>query len=674
MKTSPMMSLILLGALLSAGAATAPAAEPEVLAELARNKIYEGESVQYTVTLNHVRNPSTPDLSGFKDFKVALLGNNPQNFSSTSIINGRVTKVERYGMQYVYRLTPTRAGRLTVPAPVASVGGKVLKGPELSLAVVAPEQQDVVLMEMTSEPESVYPMQPFNVTLSVLVRDLPAPYADNDPLAAQRAIRAEQPALQIPWAADDSIPKGLEPRRSGERWCQTLQSPNGVGFSMNNLAVRDAMSMMLDDDFFRSPFGRGSLFDDDFFGGRSPLRRGPRMLIFEPRPTRVVRKDARGNEVGYWQYDFTRKFTPKMIGRYTFAPASLKGKFLTGVSSAGQGTIEDVYAIAPALAVTVKDVPLQGRPDSYMGAVGAFQIDAALTPQKAKVGDPMTLTLKMTGEGTLDNASPPDLLKVPGIADDFKVYDATEEGIGPTREFTYSLRPLKEGIEEFPAVSVSYFDVDREEYVTLRTGAIPIEVGKADKLSSHQIVAARRVGSPGSNIEVKKEGIFANVTDLSAVRDETVRPVHWLIGLGGLAVAYLALAGIVALARHRSSNVARQRRQSGASRAKTRLHNARAELKANRLREGADHVRAALIGLVADMTDSPEAGMTPRDVERRLEASGVADELKQRVHGILQACDGARYGAADNGVVHAAKEAEGLLKPLARQLKLRKRF
>ena len=70
-----MISLILLSALLLAGAAPAAGAEPEVLAELARNRIYEGESVQYTVTLNRVRNPSPPDLSGLKDFKVALIGN-----------------------------------------------------------------------------------------------------------------------------------------------------------------------------------------------------------------------------------------------------------------------------------------------------------------------------------------------------------------------------------------------------------------------------------------------------------------------------------------------------------------------------------------------------------------------------------------------------------------------
>ena len=39
-----------------------------------RNRIYEGESVLYRITLNNVENPRQPDLSGFDDFLVAPLG------------------------------------------------------------------------------------------------------------------------------------------------------------------------------------------------------------------------------------------------------------------------------------------------------------------------------------------------------------------------------------------------------------------------------------------------------------------------------------------------------------------------------------------------------------------------------------------------------------------------
>jgi len=648
---------------------TAVAAEPpEVLAELGRRRIYEGESVQYVVTLNHVKDPSPPQLKGFDDFNVVLLGTAPQNFRQTININGRVTTIERYGMRYTYRLTPRRAGDLTVPAPIAKVGGKTLYGPELALIVLAPQQQDVAILEITCKPESVYPMQPFEVTLSVLVKDLPEPYADRDPVSVQRAIRSAPVALEIPWAIDKHLPEGLQPRRGGERWREALRSPGGAGFSMNSIAVRDPLSLF--DDDFDSFFRRGFPFGND-----SPLMRGPRLVVFEPQPSRVMRKDEYGRDTGYWRYEFRRRFIPKQIGRYEFGPVSLKGKFLTEISSADRAEVEDVYAVAPAITVTVKDVPEENQPESYIGAVGEFQFGAELTPKKARVGDPMTLTLTLCGEGTLHSAYPPDLMKVAGIGEDFKVYEATESGQGDTREFTYSLRPLREGIEQFPSVPVSYFDVNKERYVTLRSEPIPIKVGKADRLASNQIVAAR--GLPGRNsrgVEVRKEGIFANVTDLGALGDEAIRPGRWLGALGGMAGLYFAIAAVVAVARRRRGDIARQRRQAAASRAHARLRQAKAELKADRAGQCAEHVRAALTGLVADMADLPEAGLTPRDVEKQLETSGVEKKLSDRVGAVLERCDAARYGATDMAVGNLAREAGALLKPLAEQLRSKRRF
>jgi len=319
-------------------------------------------------------------------------------------------------------------------------------------------------------------------------------------------------------------------------------------------------------------------------------------------------------------------------------------------------------------------VPPAGRPESYIGAVGSFQIGADLVPKKAKVGDPMTFTLTIAGEGTLDDATAPDPASVAEIAERFKVYEATEEGQADRRQFTYSLRPLGEGVEQFPPVPLSYFDVNTEQYVTLRTEPIPIEVSKADKLTGRQIVGSRLAGSNGGeDVEVRREGVFANVTDPRTVRDESIRPGRWLAGLGGAAGLYVVVAVGAGLLRRRGGDVALRRRQSAASTARRRLRQASAELEAARYREGADHVQSALTGLVADMLDLPEAGLTPRDVERKLQDHGVEADLAGRVHAVLETCDAARYGASDAAVDNLAHETETLLQPLFRQLKSRRR-
>jgi hypothetical protein len=130
------------------GASTLTAAEPEVIVELGANRVYQGESVLYRVTLNHVENPSPPQLKGFDNFKVESLGQRSLNSSMTRNINGQVTRIERRGQQYSYRLTPLKSGVLRIPAPTAKVGGKTIAGTEKLLDVIAPDKQDLVIMKI----------------------------------------------------------------------------------------------------------------------------------------------------------------------------------------------------------------------------------------------------------------------------------------------------------------------------------------------------------------------------------------------------------------------------------------------------------------------------------------------------------------------------------------------
>jgi hypothetical protein len=641
--------------------ASAAAAEPEVIVELGSARVYQGESVLYRVTLNNFENPSPPRLERFDDFQVESLGQTSLNSTFTRIINGQVTTIERRGEQYSYRLTPLKAGLLRIPAPTAKLDGRTISGSEKVLDVIAPDEQDLVIIELTADRQSLYPMQPFELTLSILVKGLPTPNSDRNPVADRFTDRSDMMGsrslprnLRIPWLPDDNLPDGIEPVESWQRWLQPLQNRGGAGFAINNFGQRSVMS----------------LFDE-----------GP--ACFQPRPRRVVRNDADGNEVDgnevdgnevdgnevdYWQFDFKRKFIPKRIGRFTFGPVTFKGPVTTAVEGM-QVNGEKVYALAPAITVVVNDVPEAGRPDSYIGAVGSFQLSADLRPRKAKVRDHMTLTLSLHGEGTLENATPPDLSKMPVVADAFKVYEANEEGKGSSRTFTYSIRPLKEGTEHFPAIPVSYFDVDSDRYVTLRSEPMAIEVGKADRL---QIV--RGSAGNGDNVHLRHEGIFANVTDLSTVKDQSINPPRWFAAMGGLLAAYMLILLVTRRVRHRSEDTALVRRRGAAARARSAVKNAMVELHADRLREGADHLQDAVAGLVADVANLTEAGLTPRDMENQLRDLGVESELVDRLHGLLEACDAARYGSAGRSAGELAKNADTLVNELIKSLKAKKRF
>src|SRR5262249_20192851 len=205
--------------------------------------------------------------------------------------NGHVSRKNVFSHVYRFRLTPKRTGRLTVSAPEATVEGKTILGPALALHVVAPEPQDLVIPEIKTDRARLYPTQPFEVTLRILVRPLPDD-PHSDPLAP---LRRRPPQVQINWV---DLPAGLE---AGEksRWLEGLLSEDGSGFSLNELTVRSS-----------------SIFE------------GPRAAVFNLRRGRESHSGLDGRPVDYFVYELERVLTAARTGSYVLGPAIIKGAFV----------------------------------------------------------------------------------------------------------------------------------------------------------------------------------------------------------------------------------------------------------------------------------------------------------------------------------------------------------
>jgi hypothetical protein len=615
------------------------AQDPQVIVQVDRQEIYEGESILYRVTLNHFDKPTPPALKGFDDFQVEALGDQSLNSTRITIINGRRTEVVRRGQQYNYRLVPQRTGTLTIPAPTARAGNEVLEGRTVALRVIPPQDQDTAILEMTLDRKSVYPMQPFRVTLNVVVKDLPARFAKTSPLGVQQSA----PELHVPWLDDEQIPKGIEPESDWRKVLEPALNARGQGFQINNIGQSSAFSL----------FGRQA-------------------TVFRPAPLRTRRKDKSGQTTGYWEFRFTRTFVPRRVGTYQFGPATVKGTFATRAH--GDRLIgEEVYAVARAVPITVKSVPVDGRPDSFVGAVGQFEFSSQLVPTKANVGDPMTLTLTLTGQGTLEEAVPPDLNEVPEIGVRFKTYEATTETSGNTRRFTYSLRPMQAGRMEFPELPVSYFDVERERYVTLRSAAIPIEIGESERLSNDQIVAnPNQRASSTDPLQVREGGLFANDADWRSLRNETLQPLRWTVAWSGMIGCYVLTTLAIGHARRRHSDPALVRRRGATGTARQTIKSALAHLRSGDEDAVYRQLRGAFANLVADVTNTSAEGMTPGDVEARLLEVGIADELAHRTREFFESCDAHRYGDGSDQSGPLTQQAESLLEQLLASLKGKK--
>lgn len=638
MSNGPCIRLLTISVFLLWGAlaSNACAQEPELIVEIERREIYEGESVRYSVTVNHVENPTAPVLSGLEDFQVMNLGGQSLNSQQITIINGRRTEIIRRGMQYSYRLTPKRSGRFTIPAPTGKVGNDEIIGQAVTLRVVAPEVQDSVILTLGVDRKSVYPMQSFEVSLTIAVKELPAGFTDKDPLSVQPT----PPTLLLPCLTDDEVLDGIGVAKSWREVLEPLVSRQGNGVQINNVGSQSVFS----------------LFDRQATG-------------FHPTPSRTTRKNDNGQQIGYWVYQFRRTMIPQQVGDYQFGPATLKGTFADGFEN-GRLAGREIYAVAKSLSVNVKDVPIKGRPASYIGAVGNFDVSTALVPTAASVGDPMTLTVTLTGQGTLSDARPPDLSLLSEITDSFRMYEATEETTATSRRFTYSLRPLSTSVSEFPSVPISFFDVESEKYVTRMTDPIAVSIREAETLSGADIVSSPSE-TAASSIEVvaSEGGLFANDSSLSSLRNESIRLDRWGSAWGGMVVAWLtATLGINRVRRIRE-DPALQRRRSAATRVNAALSEAGALLNSGTRSETCDSIRKAVAGLIADYANISDASLTPRDAAGQLAALGVDGSLCDETVGLLNDCDAARYGAAADDLTRLHTEAVSIVARLSVELR-----
>jgi len=621
--------------------------EAELIVELAREAIYEGESVRYRVTLNHVENPGPPQLEGVDtDFEVEPAGEQSLNSHRVTIINGRRSEIRRFGRAYDYLLTPRRAGILDIPAPVAQVDGRLLRGRSLTLEVIAPQDQDTVVLEIRSDRESVYPMQEFTVTLHVAIKALPDPFSKSDAIELLQQLdqRVPMPALAVPWVDDEKLPAGVKPKRSWRKWVTKYNSDSRAGFSLNNVVKSSGLSFLAE----------------------SPMP-------FLPQPRRIEKKDQAGVGVQYWDFEFARSFTPHQLGTLRFGPVTLKGTFVTEVNSQNEATTRPIYAVARPLVVTAKDVPSDGRPESYLGAIGHFEVANQLVPTQAKVGDPLTLTITLRGQGTLEAARAPDLTAIPAVIDRFRVYEATGETRGGQRQFTYSLRPLQAGTVEFPSIPLSYFDVQQEKFITLRTEPISLIVSQAEQLDDDEIALAGAGNGRQAAIEASQDGVLVNINDLSILTDQSVDAPRWFLLFAGMGGAYVLVLVVSDQVRQFFGDRDLQRRRLAPGRARRRLQGAGTQIQAGKWRVAVDALGGALIGLVADVAGMEESGLTSAEVETQLRNMGVETEIVRRTSELLETCDGVRYGASHRALQGLDDQAGLLLDELITNLK-RKKF
>ena len=127
--------------------------------------------------------------------------------------------------------------------------------------------------------------------------------------------------------------------------------------------------------------------------------------------------------------------------------------------------------------VTVLPLPEDGKPPTFTGGVGDFNIVSAVDKTEVRANEPVTLTVKVEGRGNVAAIGTPKAVWPPNV----ELYDSkgqakpTKAGVG-TKVFEFLLIPRAPGKITLPSLEFSFFDPIKKVYVTRGTEPVALTV------------------------------------------------------------------------------------------------------------------------------------------------------------------------------------------------------
>ncbi len=486
-------------------------ADIRIQPEVNRTQIYAGEAfVLYVRVVGADAGIETPVIETGGAAEVALLGSQSESFAYFGV------GTRNEGRVFLMSVRPKFAGVCKLGPVRVTVRGKTYEAAIPAVEVTGVEEQDFVKVTIKSDAREVLVDQPFTVTLEVRVRGLEGQFAATEPLLTQSPSMLEADYLNF------DLPKGLEGPDANTALGGIVVGGNAPGFAINNYRRQG---------FGGFPGFPGMAGFDDMMGSVA--------LRFRPE-----HRTEQVNGALWHVYTLATTYTGREEGEYEFGPVTFKGAVIAGVNvvrGRGQPVPREIFAVGPARVVRVAPPPEEGRPKTFFGGVGkAMRVRTELDAAVCKVGDPLTLTLDVTGEVSLRNLRPPLISDQAGIADVFRVYDdsVTSATIDAGRRFTYRVRPLVSGTIEFPPLELSFYNAATRRYETARTQPIPLQVQ-----ATTQIVAEDGPDEAGGLRADTQDNRPSGITlSRHARTNATARPAFWLL----LAIGPLLFAACVA--------------------------------------------------------------------------------------------------------------------------------
>jgi hypothetical protein len=555
---------------------------PIITAEVDRDHVSTDETVILTITVNVLgSSPSKPQLPSLGGFSVIRSSSGTQ----IRVVNGTMSIQETYQ----YELRPTQTGELMIEPVMVKVNGITFSTDPIRITVT---QGSGNIQPVPNPALPVLPSLPSFPSSPLLDSGLQEPGTPKDPSEEPTGLAGQDFFIQ---AEVDKLSPYM-----GEQVLYTLRFYNAV--------------RLYDDPEYRPPGFTGFWHEDQ-----------PDQAIY------TLQQAGRTYNVTELQ---TVLF-PTVIGETSIEPAEtiIPGGFFSN---------NQILRTQPTT-LDVQTLP-ENAPSSYQGAVGQFEIRAEVDTNHTVIDEPVTLKVRISGQGNINNLADPVWSEGPEWrAFDSQASNSTQfEGgnlIG-SRTYERILVPTQAGTLIIPAIEFGFFNPETISYQTISTQPFEIVVESSvtgSTAASPDIISgsdALRNESPNNNIRPNKPAPPKWIQGSTLL---TTLPGYWLLWT----LPLFLLMGQLGWQQHLKSwkNDPSQRRRNGAAKKARRA--VRAAYK--RPAEVYDAAGQILITFISEKLTRPISGLTQDELDQLLRSEGVAEDLIERVQNCITLSESGRY-------------------------------
>lgn len=173
---------------------------------------------------------------------------------------------------------------------------------------------------------------------------------------------------------------------------------------------------------------------------------------------------------------------------------------------------------SPKKIINPKNLPLDGKPENFTGAVGEFNFNVSLSKEILKSNESSQIKIDVSGRGNLKLFELPTV-ETPSELEKYQPerkenIQVTTDGIQGSVNDTYTIVPQYKGKYKIPSVSFSYFNPKEEKYKTISTADMYVDVteGKEIETSSNS----------NSSNSIEKQDVVSTGNSFRYIQTKTI--------------------------------------------------------------------------------------------------------------------------------------------------------